>query len=169
VFDRGNSGAAGPLCVEITLQDGRELHGKLIVPVGRTLAETLNGGSAFVEFEPVAGERMFIARAALQSVKAVDIPAAPRLSAGNSDEGFNPRAILGVGADATPKQVREAYLTLAKIYHPDRHAASDLPVEVREYLAAMARRINAAHDALEATHQRRGAKQEAVFTKAGSQ
>lgn len=168
MFDRGNSGAAGPLCVEITLQDGRELHGKLIVPVGRTLADTLNGGSAFIEFEPAAGERIFIARAALQSVKAIDVPAAPRLSARFADEGFNPNAILGVRADATPKEVRAAYLSLAKVYHPDRHAASELPFEVREYLAGMARRINAAHDMLATAHQQRADKQEAVFTKAGN-
>lgn len=166
MFNRGNSGASGPLSVEITLQDGRELHGKLIMPPGRTLTEMLNGGSAFVEFEPTAGERMFIARSALQSVKPIDMPAAPRLPTGSPDEGFNPRAILGIGADATRQEIRDAYLRLAKIYHPDRYAAADLPAEVSEYLAAMVRRINAAHDALESTQQRRAEKQEPVFTKA---
>jgi len=169
VFDRGNSGPSGPLCVEITLQDGRELNGKLIVSAGRTLADALNGNSAFIEFEPVAGERYFIARSALQSVRALDMPSVPRLSAGSVDETFNPSAILGVDADATPKELHDAFLRLAKIYHPDRHAAQDLPTEVHEYLAAMARRINAAHDALKVAQQRRADKQEAVFTKASNQ
>src|SRR5437867_456671 len=44
--------------VDITLQDGRELQGKLVVPMGRSLTTALNGGSAFVEFELPAGERM---------------------------------------------------------------------------------------------------------------
>ena len=63
--------------------------------------------------------------------------------------------------------MREAYLKLAKVYHPDRYAAAELPAEVREYLSAMARRVNAAYDAWQAAHKRQAAKQEPVFTKAG--
>ena len=45
-------------------------------------------------------------------------------------------------------EIREAYFALAKVYHPDRYATAELPTEVIEYLFAMARRINAAHAAL---------------------
>ena len=40
-------------------------------------------------------------------------------------------------------------------YHPDRYAQADLPNEVREYLAAMARKINAAFAALETADKAR--------------
>jgi hypothetical protein len=156
MFDRGHSRTEGPLRVEITLQDGRELNGTLVVPIGRSLSEVLNGASAFLEFEPTAGERVFIARSCVQSVKPIDLPPAPSLTVGSTDAAFNPCAILGVDAGASREQVRDAYLSLAKAYHPDRYATAELPPEVQKYLAAKARRINAAHDALEAAHQQQG-------------
>ncbi len=52
-------------------------------------------------------------------------------------------------AGASRDEVRQAYLRLAKAYHPDRYASVELPEEVRDYLSAMARRVNAAHAALE--------------------
>lgn len=169
MFDRGSRDrAAGPVSVEITLEDGQELEGKLVVPPGRTLPEVLNSASVFIEFEPIRGERMFIAKSALHAVKPMNVPASPSLNTGAADAGvFDPSAILGVKADASREEVREAYLKLAKVYHPDRYAAAELPAEVREYLSAMARRVNAAYDAWQAAHKRQAAKQEPVFTKAG--
>ena len=169
MFERGKGDRAeGPVSVEITLEDGQRLQGKLVVPPGRVLTEVLNGGLAFVEFQPVDGEPMFIAKTALQWVKPLNVPSAPKLTIANEDTGvFNPSAILGIAPAASREQVREAYLHLAKTYHPDRYATAELPPEVREYLAAMARRINAAYDALHVTRQKRAAKQEPVFTKAG--
>ena len=169
MFERGKGDRAeGPVAVEITLEDGQRLQGKLIVPPGRKLSEVLNGSTAFLEFEPLDGERMFVAKTALQCVKPLDVPPAPKLATANGDTGgFDPSAILGVAHDASREQVREAYLNLAKMYHPDRYATAEVPPEVREYLGAMARRINAAYDALHGTQQKRAAKQEPIFTKAG--
>ena len=56
MFDR-NKTSEGPISVEITLGDGRELKGKLTLPPGRTLTELLNGSAAFIDFEPFGGER----------------------------------------------------------------------------------------------------------------
>jgi DnaJ domain len=56
---------------------------------------------------------------------------------------------------AARDEIREAYVALAKAYHPDRYANVVLPPEVADYMAAMARRINAAHAALEAPEKRR--------------
>ena len=66
---------------------------------------------------------MFIARSALQSVKPIVLPPAPSLSVGMVDVDFNPQAILGIKAGASREQMRRAYLSLAKTYHPDRYAA----------------------------------------------
>ena len=169
MFERGKGDRAeGPVAVEISLEDGQKLQGKLVVPPGRVLTELLNGSSAFVEFQPVDGERMFIAKTALQCVKPLNLQPVPNLKAGNGDAaGFDPSAVLGVAHGASREEVREAYLHLAKMYHPDRYAAAELPPEVREYLAAMARRVNAAYDALHGTHQRRATTSEPIFTKAG--
>jgi hypothetical protein len=68
VFDRSNR-AEGPLNVQITLANGRELTGKFLVPPGRALSEVLNNSSAFIEFEPLNAKRIFIAKSALQCVE----------------------------------------------------------------------------------------------------
>jgi DnaJ-class molecular chaperone len=79
------------------------------------------------------------------------------------------RSVRGAGlkAGATREEAREAYVRMAKIYHPDLYMAVELPREVRDYLAAMVRRINAAHQALENAQRKQAAKQEAVFTRNG--
>jgi hypothetical protein len=169
MFERSKDSRAGPVDVEIGLGDGRILNGKLVVPPGRTLPELLNSAAIFVEFEQLDGGRMFLAKAALHSVTPSNIPAAPDLWAGPTEgSGFDPFKVLGIGADATREHAREAYLRLAKAYHPDKHASADLPNEVRQYLSVMVRRINAAHDAVQARMQKKAAKQGAVFTKTGS-
>jgi hypothetical protein len=169
MFERGSGEAAhGPIAVEITLEDGQLCKGKLILPPGQSLPQALNGQSSFIEFEAIGGARMYIAKSALCSVKPTIVPAAPTLRAGGTEGGdFNPYVILGVRPGSSYEEARDAYLRLAKTYHPDRYAASELPREVREYLAAMARRINAAYDALEAEQKREADKAEPVFTKAG--
>jgi hypothetical protein len=68
MFDRSNR-AEGPLNVQITLANGRELTGKFLTPPGRALSEVLNSSSAFIEFESVNQKRTFIAKSALQSVE----------------------------------------------------------------------------------------------------
>ena len=65
-------------------------------------------------------------------------------------DGFDPQSILGVPSNASFDDIRAAWHRLAKIYHPDRYSNAELPGEVREYLASMARRVNAAYAALEA-------------------
>ena len=57
-----------------------------------------------------------------------------------------------------------SYFALAKAYHPDRYATAELPEEVRDYLAAMARRINAAHAALEVPERKKAVLPEPIFT-----
>jgi hypothetical protein len=169
MFERGKDSRAGPVDVEIGLGDGLILSGKLIVPPGRTLPELLNSAAGFVEFEPLEGGRMYLAKTALHSVTPSNVPAAPDLWAGPTEgSGFDPFKVLGVDADTTREHAREAYLRLAKAYHPDKYAGTDLPREVRDYLSIMVRRINAAHDAVQARLLKKAAKQEPVFTKAGS-
>jgi hypothetical protein len=169
MFERGKGERAeGPVAVEITLEDGRTLQGKLIVPAGRSLTEILNGSLAFVEFQPTGAERMFIAKTAVQCVTPTNVPPAPDLWAGPTQgDGFDPYAILGIDPSSTREHAREAYLRLAKAYHPDRYAAIEMPREVRDYLAIMVRRINAAHDALQAKERHAAKQQEAMFAKAG--
>ena len=146
----------GTVSVEIGLDDGRELKGKFLMAAGRTLFEVLNGASMFVEFEPFGGEREYLAKSSLRSVKLMQVPRAHNLGAKLRElDGFDPFAVLGVPTGSPWEQIRAAYLQLSKAYHPDRSATAELPEDVRDYLANMARRINAAYRALEIPHQSR--------------
>ena len=77
MFDRNridNLPEPSAVPVEVALADGTITRGKLLVPVGKTVAETLNNGGGFVEFEPYGGERSFLANAQLASIKPVRVP-----------------------------------------------------------------------------------------------
>lgn len=166
MFERNrvdNIGEAVP--VEIALADGAIVKGKLLMPTGKTVADALNGTGAFIEFEPYGGERTFLAKAHLASIRPVGVPRGVNLQARLADaDGFDPHRILGLSVGAARDEIRTAYFSLAKAYHPDRYTTVELPQEVRDYLAAMARRINAAHAALEMPEKKRAARAEAVFT-----
>jgi hypothetical protein len=139
---------------EVTLDDHSVLRGKFITPQGRALPDLLNGAIAFVEFEPYGGERRLFAKSSIRSVKIVNVPGTGQLARRHNEiDTFDPYAVLGIKSGAPFDEVKTAYHRLAKIYHPDRYSAAELPPEVREYLAAMVRRINAAFSALEAPHQ----------------
>jgi hypothetical protein len=167
MFERnkiGNSPEGSSVPVEVVLADGTALKGKLAVPPGKALAEVLNGPGAFVEFVPYGEDARFLAKAQLAWVKLVGVPKVTALGARLGDADFDPHAVLGVTVGASREEVRQAYVALAKAYHPDRYATAELPREVRDYLAAMARRVNAAHAALEAPQKRQALRQAPVFT-----
>ena len=171
MFDRNrvdNIPEQSAVPVEIAFADGTAAKGKMLVPMGKTVADALNGTASFVEFEPYGGDKSYVAKAQLASVRLVGVPKLPNLEARLVDhDGFDPHRILGLAAGASRDELRAAYFALAKAYHPDRYATAELPAEVRDYLAAMARRINAAHAALEAPQKRQAARAEPVFTTAG--
>ena len=171
MFERNkvdNAPQTSAVPVEITLVDGTIVKGKLLVPVVKTVAETLNGSAVFIEFEPYGGDRSYLAKAQLAAVKPVGVPKAPALLARLRDnDEFDPYAVLKIARGAARDEIREAYVALAKAYHPDRYSNVELPREVSDYLAAMARRVNAEHAALEVPEKRRALQQEPIFTSPG--
>lgn len=167
MFERNkidNSLQQAAVPAEVTLDDGRLVKGKFLIAASRSIFEVLNGDGHFLEFETYDGERTLIARSMLKSVKIVTVPSGSNLKSRVRDgDNFEPHMILGVSADATWDEIRAAYLKLSKTYHPDRFSTVDLPHEVRDYLSAMARRVNAAYAALEIPMQ---AAKRAVIEKA---
>jgi len=152
MFERGKGGYVpepSAMPVEVILADGTQVKGKILVAVGKTLTDVLNSSAGFVEFEPYGGERAYLAKGQVVSIKLVGVPKAATLEGPRSSDAFDPHAILGLPQNAEWDQVRAAYHRLAKLYHPDRYANADLPGEVSDYLSAMVRRVNAAYAALE--------------------
>jgi hypothetical protein len=154
--------------VEAVFVDGTVVRGKLLVPATKGMGDLLNGSGAFLEFEPYGGERTYVAKAQVASIKMLGVPKLPNLNARLRDlDGFDPFKVLGLAPGASREDIRSAYVALAKTYHPDRYANAELPTEVFEYLFAMARRVNAAYAALNVEHKKQAARAEPVFTSAG--
>lgn len=154
MFERNrvdNAHQTTPVAVEITLQDGIVRKGRFHISASRTLVDVLNGEQRFIDFESHDGDRMLLAKSSVTAVKVVSVPNVAQLKTRLRDtEAFCPHATLGLAASAPWDEVRRAYVALSKTYHPDRFSGVELPNEVRDYLSAMARRINTAYTSLEA-------------------
>jgi hypothetical protein len=140
-----------PLPVEVSLLNGGTMKGKVWVFAGKSLIDALNGASTFVEFTPYGEERVHcLSKAQILTLVAIDIPRPGLLfDRRGVIDADDPHEILGVAPGAAWHKVREAYLQLAKAYHPDRFAGLTLPSEVTEYLEVKVRRINTAYALLE--------------------
>jgi len=135
--------------IEVTLDDGEIVRGRVHFSATRSLGDELNSANGFVDFEGSEGQRYFLAKRSIQSVRLNQVPKADQLTRAQSkNELFNPRTVLGLSEAANRDDIREAYHRLVKQYHPDRFATLELPREVSDYLNAMSRRINAAYSAL---------------------
>lgn len=66
--------------------------------------------------------------------------------------------VLGVSTDASNREIHQAYVRLAKVFHPDQHPNA-LPAEQRQLAEAMTR-INEAYNALKAPEAREGSASE---------
>ena len=133
----------------ITLASGDILHGAVIATGTGRLTDVLNAPSAFVEFHSHTGDVRHLNKAAIVSIDPVNVSAADQLARRNVEAAaFDPYAVLGMTANASLQELHQAYLNLARTYHPDRFVAAGLPGEVTDYISAMAKRINAAWEIL---------------------
>jgi hypothetical protein len=163
----------GAIMIEATFEDGRTLVGRLSIPTGRTLMDHLNGPHAYLEFEPLEGDRAVFAKSTITSARAIAPAKSGSLTQRLRDlDGFDPYQTLGLERGTAWEEVRAGYHRLAKAYHPDRYATAELPEEVIAYLSGMARRVNAAYAVLETAYaqKRQYAKfrQEPVYTSPAS-
>lgn len=151
--DNSTSGSAhqSAVAASLTLADGEVLTGHFYISAARAISDVLNGETQFLEFQPLDGARRFIAKRAIRAISLADAPGAKALETRRPQDGeFDPYGALGVKRGAGWEEIREAYLRLAKTYHTDRYASVELPAEVRDYLAQMSKRVNAAYTMLEA-------------------
>lgn len=133
--------------VHLTLADGTTVKGHLERPRTRSLGEFLNGDEQFIEIARFDGSRALFNKQLITSCTIKDVPTSEHLKlAIMKTELYNPMAVLGLDPGVGREQIREAYMRLAKQYHPDRFVSMKLPEEVFDYIESMARRINLAYE-----------------------
>lgn len=133
--------------VHLRLVDGSLVKGHIERPRSKTLAEVVNDKDQFIEVQRFDGARELINKSSVKTLALKDVPKGEHLKlAVLGTELYNPIAVLGLDEGASREKIREAYVRLAKIYHPDRFQSVDLPEEIVDYLETMARRINLAYE-----------------------
>jgi DnaJ-domain-containing protein 1 len=154
MFDRQRTSANaqnGRAPISLLLQDGSTVRAEVKLPMSGRLPDAMNNQDQFLDLLMTDGSQLFLAKHAVKSAAAVDIPKADHLQKRQPEIAvFDPYTVLGVTRDTAPDAIRSAYITLAKAYHPDRIANADLPKEMRDYAAAMLIRINLAYEQINA-------------------
>ncbi|CAN5311967.1 hypothetical protein BH10PSE7_BH10PSE7_21210 [soil metagenome] len=126
------------VAVSLTLASGAVLNGHILTGMSGKLRETLNGPNEFIEFEGRAGNVIFLGKSLLQSVAAIDTPRTDQLTRHqSSDEAMDPRRVLGIPETAGHDEIRAAYWSKARLYHPDNLAGKNMPPEVADYMKSM--------------------------------
>ena len=127
-----------PILVEIALNDGSTVFGKLFVhPQGR-LTDVLNDEREFLPVESPDGAVFALAKAA---IKQVTLPAVKAVVY----HGKNPYLILGVREDASEDELKKAYHQLCLANHPDRIKGFGLGADFQELATHNMARINNAY------------------------
>ena len=89
--NRVDNADQGYISVELTLANGDMLPGKIVLAAGRTVIDFLNGSAGFVEFEPFDGERSYLAKSLVRSVRVLQVPRGTNLGQRLRDlDGFDP-------------------------------------------------------------------------------
>jgi len=153
------------VAVEVTLADGSVTAGRCVLPAGRGVHKLLDGEEEFLYVEVFDGDATFIPKTDVRNVKVI---APSRGQAATAlfipdARNFDPHRVLGLEKGASFEQIREAYHRLSKAYHPDRYAAVELPREVKTYIEAMSKNVNAAFQALRYV----GQKQQPIYSRRG--
>jgi hypothetical protein len=142
------SGNVARALVALTLADGTVVNVSVKLPLSSKIADLLNGNDQFLDVLSSDGEQTFLSKAQVRQVKLLDVPKATLNSQRRSSDqaSFDPYAVLKLDRTATPEEVKHAYHTMARLYHPDRLSAYDLPKEMHDYARAMQVRINLAYE-----------------------
>jgi DnaJ-domain-containing protein 1 len=150
MFDSSSkSGNVSRALVALTLADGTVLNASVKLSMSNKIGDALNNADQFLDIITMEGDQMFISKADIRQARLVDVPKASQLNfyRRSSDRAiFDPYAVLKVDKNASSDEIKQAYHKMTKLYHPDRLATFDLPVEIHEYAKVMQVRINLAYE-----------------------
>jgi hypothetical protein len=143
--NRVDNSSVTTVAVEITLDDGTVTTGRAALPPSRAVHKLLDGPDPFLFVDGFDGDSTFVPKASIKALKLIQPVRPQSLYLPIADAtAFDPYKVLGVAKDASADDIKAAYVTLTKRYHPDLFAAVTLPPEIHAYLEARAKQINAA-------------------------
>ena len=152
------------VAVEVSLADGSKVSGRAVLPPGKGVHKLLDGDEGFIYLDVFDGDGSFVPKSEIRGLKVLTSIKTQTVALPIPDaRTFDPYRILGLEKGAAFEDIREAYHRLSKLYHPDCYAGVDLPREVKAYLDAMSKNVNAAFQALKYI----GQKSAAVYTRGG--
>jgi hypothetical protein len=137
------------IAVEVTLADGSKCAGRAVLPPGKGVHKLLEGEEGFIYLDTFDGEGSFIPKSDIRGLKVLTSIKSQTVALPIPDaRNFEPYRVLGLEKGASFDDIRDAYHRLSKLYHPDCYAGVELPREVKAYLEAMSKNVNAAFQAL---------------------
>jgi DnaJ domain len=152
------------VAVEVTLADGSTVAGRAVLPPGKGVHKLLDGDESFIYLDVFDGDGSFVPKAEIRGLKVLTSIKSQTVVLSIPDaRNFDPYRTLGLEKGAAFHDIRDAYHRLSKLYHPDLYAGIELPREVKVYLEAMSKNVNAAFHALKYI----GQKSAPVFTRGG--
>ena len=125
--------------VEISMNDGSSVSGKIWVPIQGRLSDVLNDDRGFFPVECRDGSLIVVAKTA---VKQILVPPEEVLCRGN------PHSVLGIREGASPEEVKNAYHRLCAAHHPDRIKGLGLGADYEDVATQNMVRINSAYTQL---------------------
>lgn len=152
------------VAVEVTLADGSAVAGRAVLAPGKGVHKLLDGDESFIYLDVFDGDGRFVPKADIRGLKVLTSIKTQTVVLNIPDaRNFDPYRVLGLEKGAAFEDIRDAYHRLSKLYHPDCYAGIELPREVKVYLEAMSKNVNAAFHALKYI----GQKSAPVFTRSG--
>lgn len=137
--------------VALTLSDDTVVTVAMRMPLSNRLADALNAPDMFLDVLTPSGEQRYIAKSDIRQVRSMELPKTDQLDLEARQAGLadaDPHSVLQVENCASPEEIRQAYHRMARLYHPDRIGAYELPSEIKDYARAMLVRINLAFEQL---------------------
>ena len=128
------------ISVEIALDDGEVLKGKLFVSPQSRITEVLNDERAFLPFKTSDGTLVALAKS---SIRRVTLPAANAAAA--PYRGNDAYKILGVPVGVGREELKKVYHQLCKQNHPDHVRGLGLGPDFVEVAEKCMSRINGAY------------------------
>lgn len=132
--------------VILTLVGGEVLRGSVPSGASASLAFELNREGLFLNVRTGDGQIRYVAKSTIAQV--VEGTERKTASLPEPAQDRSPYKVLKVKEGASVEEIRQAYVKLARIYHPDSYQSDSTAPEVAEYVTKMFQHITAAYAAI---------------------